>query len=98
MHYSATLEFQTATVVDLLGPARLLIWGPYLHLPKGRWRASMEFEVVGNLSPNQVIADVLVGGEFAGIGTFDLPERGVFAWSLAFVVADVEKAIEVRLT
>jgi hypothetical protein len=96
--YSATPGFRTDKSLDLLGPARLLVWGPYMHLTRGHWTASMEFEVVGNLSPNSVIADVLVGGEFAGLGEFDLPERGVYTWRLAFEVADVAKPIEVRLT
>ena len=96
--YSAAPGFRTDKPLDLLGPARLLVWGPYMHLTKGRWMANMEFEVVGNFSPNSVIADVLVGGEFAGLGEFDLPERGVYTWRLAFEVADVAKPIEVRLT
>jgi hypothetical protein len=96
--YSATPGFRTDKPLDLLGPARLLVWGPYMHLTKGRWMANMEFEVAGNFSPNSVIADVLVGGEFAGLGEFDLPERGVYTWRLAFEVSDVAKPIEVRLT
>jgi hypothetical protein len=96
--YSATPGFRTDKPLDLLGPARLLVWGPYMHLTKGHWTASMEFEVVGNFSPNSVIADVLVGGEFAGLGQFDLPERGVYTWRLAFEVAEIAKPIEVRLT
>jgi hypothetical protein len=28
--------------IDLLGPARLLVYGPYLFLPPGRWRAEAE--------------------------------------------------------
>jgi hypothetical protein len=96
--YSAAPGFRTDKPLDLLGPARLLVWGPYMHLTKGCWMANMEFEVVGNFSPNSVIADVLVGGEFAGLGEFDLPERGVYTWRLAFEVSDVAKPIEVRLT
>jgi hypothetical protein len=96
--YSAAPGFRTDKPLDLLGPARLLVWGPYMHLTKGRWMASMEFEVAGNLSPNSVIADVLVGGEFAGLGEFGLPERGVYTWQLAFDVSDIAKPIEVRLT
>ena len=96
--YSAAPGFRTDKPLDLLGPARLLVWGPYMHLTRGYWTASMEFEVVGNLSPNSVIADVLVGGEFAGLGEFDLPERGVYTWRLAFEVTEVAKPVEVRLT
>jgi hypothetical protein len=96
--YSAAPGFRTDKPLELLGPARLLVWGPYMHLTKGYWLACMEFEVVGNFSPNSVIADVLVGGDFAGIGEFDLPERGVYSWRLQFEVVDVAKPIEVRLT
>jgi hypothetical protein len=96
--HGAAPEYSTEKPLDLMGPARLLIWGPYMHLPKGKWTACMEFEVLDNLSRNTVMADVLIGGSFAGLGEFDLPSRGIFSWNLKFEVTDITKAIEVRLT
>ena len=96
--HGAAPEYSTEKPLDLVGPARLLIWGPYMHLPKGKWTACMEFEVLDNLSRNTVMADVLIGGSFAGLGEFDLPSRGIFSWNLKFEVKDIAKAIEVRLT
>ena len=69
-----------------------------MHLPKGAWVASMEFEVSDGHSPNTVIAAVLIGGEFIVQGDLDLPVQGIFVWNLEFDVWDVSLPIEVRMT
>lgn len=96
--HSPTSGYTTEKPLALIGPARPLIWGPYMHLPKGRWLASMEFEVCDNHSPNTVIAEVLVDWKTESKGEFDLPLQGIFVWNLEFEVKDVTKPIEVRLT
>jgi len=96
--HAANPEHHTELPLQLVGPARLLVWGPYMHLPKGKWSAAMEFEVEDNVSGNSVVADILIGGEYAGMGEFNLPRRGIFTWKLDFEVKDVAKSIEVRLT
>lgn len=32
-------------VIDVTGPARILLYGPYVVLPAGRWRATLHFEI-----------------------------------------------------
>jgi len=90
--------YTTDKPLALIGPARPLTWGPYMHLPKGKWKASMEFEVSDNHSPNTVVAEILVDWKTQVQGEFDLPIRGIFVWSLEFEITDISKPIEIRLT
>jgi hypothetical protein len=48
------------TTVDLIGSAGYIFWGPYLHLPFGTWRASIQFEVAEIFSGNEIEADILL--------------------------------------
>ena len=83
--------------IELIGPARLLIWGPYLYLVKTEWTVTMEFEVSESISLNIITADILLGGQIASVGEFDLPTQGIFSWSMSFKVTDFSKSVEVRL-
>jgi hypothetical protein len=96
--HSQVTGFTTEKPLALIGPARPLIWGPYMHLPKGKWIASMEFEVSDNHSPNTVVAEVLVDWKSETRGEFDLPIQGIFVWNLEFEISDISKPVEVRLT
>ncbi len=96
--HSASLGYSTEKPLPLIGPARPLIWGPYMHLPKGKWTASMEFESSENHSPNTLVAEVLIDWKPETRGEFDLPVQGIFVWKLQFEVKDSTKPIEVRLT
>jgi len=97
LFHCTSRDFKLSGPIDLMGPARLLIWGPYLYLPKSNWTVTMEFEVTESLSWNSVTADILLGGIIASIGEFDLPVRGIFSWQMNFQVVDISKSIEVRL-
>jgi hypothetical protein len=43
---------------SLIGPARIVIHGPYLHRPPGGWMATIDFEVADNLSGNIIISEI----------------------------------------
>jgi hypothetical protein len=84
-------------VVNLVGKGRCIVWGPYLCLPIGRWRATLECEVVDNISGNEIEADVCIALEVAANGHAYLPTLGLFRFSLEFEVADPSLTIELRL-
>ncbi len=84
-------------VVDLVGKGRCVIWGPYLYLPAGRWRATVECEVVDNISGNEIEADICIALEVSANGRAYLPALGLFAFSLEFDVVDPSRRIELRL-
>jgi hypothetical protein len=80
---------------DLVGPARLLFYGPYLHLPKGSWIATITVEVAENFSGNYLYVDVFAGSVLAA-GETPLPPSGVFGFDLQFEIIDPFLGVEVR--
>ena len=84
--------------IAMTGPARILSFGPYLHLPEGYWRAELRFSVKNNWSGNTILMDVLSGGEVLAEGKIELPANGLFSVSLPFEVAEAAAPLEVRST
>ena len=82
--------------ISLVGPRRFIIWGPYLHLPRGSWEALIEIEVAENFTGNILHADIAMGGQvIAGIEA-DLPQQGCFEFSIEFTCVDPYLPTEVR--
>jgi hypothetical protein len=81
----------------MVGPARTLTFGPYLHLPRGSWDVRVEIEIARNHSGNRMFADVLSGGDatLAAI-TASLPVEGVFTFEMSFEVVEPFNPIEIR--
>lgn len=80
---------------DLVGPARLIAFGPYLHLPKGEWTVSITIEVEENFSGNELQIDVYSGSILVA-GETSLPVSGVFGIDLAFKIVEPFDPVEVR--
>ncbi len=81
---------------DLAGPARALLYGPYMHLPAGDWTARVEFEVAGALSGVEAMTDVRTHAVVAQ-KAFVMPAKGVFAYDLDFAISDPHQPVEIRL-
>jgi hypothetical protein len=84
-------------VIDLTGPARCLTFGPYFHLPRGHFRATIEIEVAGNFSQNRMGVDIYNGRLLLAIGDMTLPPSGVYEFALEFEVTDTASQMEIRL-
>jgi hypothetical protein len=82
--------------IELAGPARALLYGPYMHLPSGAWTARVEFETVGALSGVEATTDVRIK-QVVNAKAFVLPANGVFAFDLGFDVCDPHQPVEIRL-
>jgi hypothetical protein len=82
--------------VELLGPARFIICGPYLHLPEGDWRMSVQIEVEECLSDNQIGADIFSERILTAI-TAKLPASGRFSFDLDFRVTNSLAPVEIRM-
>lgn len=82
--------------IDLTGPARAVMYGPYLHLPPGGWVARVEFEIDEALSGVEAATDVFIS-EVLVQKVFLMPAKGIFAYELAFAVSDPRHAVEIRL-
>lgn len=82
--------------VDLIGPSRALLYGPYLHLPRGLWRALFGIEV-SDASSNALTVDVALNGAPIKIGRINLPGRGRFEFSLDFEIEEPRHFVEFRI-
>lgn len=74
--------------IDLVGPARALVFGPQLHLYRGRWRASVAFRIADNLSGNILRVDAISDNKICNSGEGLLPPYGVFSFDIDFIVRD----------
>jgi hypothetical protein len=83
--------------INLTGPARVLTWGPYLHLPKGNWKAQIEFEIIENYSGALLKADIYDGNSLLIVAETALPVAGKFQFELPFNVCNPNYPIEVRM-
>ena len=81
--------------IDLLGPSRFLVHGPYMHLPAGDWRVVVVIEVSENTSRNKLLVDVASQCVLAGV-IGPLPESGLFELEMQFRIDDPFHPVEVR--
>jgi hypothetical protein len=81
---------------ELTGPARVLLFGPYLHLPVGDWVVRFEFEIDGAISSVEATTDVYIN-EVVIEKMFMMPARGIYAYELSFRVEDPHVPIQLRL-
>jgi hypothetical protein len=98
--FSVGLNGETGeTTVDLIGSARYIFWGPYLHLPFGTWRASIQFEVAENFSGNEIEADIWLPDSQTEIARrmTKLPVQGHFQFTLDFLNAEPQQRLEIRI-
>ncbi|MHC5654072.1 hypothetical protein [Stappia sp. ICDLI1TA098] len=82
--------------IDMVGPARCLTFGPYLHLAPGDWEADIAFAVFDNLSGNSLMIDIVADGAIASVGRAELPAEGLFRVRLPFRVSEPQQPVEVR--
>jgi hypothetical protein len=81
--------------VELLGPARFLAYGPYLHLTPGKWCVDVVFEVQDNHSGNQLYADVY-SGDILSVVTTPLPASGTYKFQISFEIRNPLEPVQVR--
>ncbi len=74
--------------VSLLGKARMVIFGPYLYLSRGRWKATPFFSIDDNDSGNMIIIDIFDGKKALVKGRSVLPKRGRYSCELFFEIEE----------
>lgn len=82
--------------VDLTGPARFIVCGPYLHLPLGRWRARFLVRIADNWSGNRMSLDIFSHEVLAGVAA-DLPAEGLYEFDVGFEVSSAYAPLEARI-
>jgi hypothetical protein len=81
--------------VELLGPARFIAYGPYLHLTAGHWQASVVFEIADNHSGNQLYVDAYAG-EILSVVTTRLPPQGTYRFGIGFEISNPLEPVQLR--
>jgi hypothetical protein len=82
--------------IDMTGPARYLVYGPYMHVTPGQWVATACFAVAENRSGNALVLDVYCGKVLC-VGRIDLPESGIYTVDLPFEIDEPRLPLEFRV-
>jgi len=82
--------------VDLSGPARCVLYGPYLHLPRGQWDARLILGLAGHDGTESFTVEIVCGDVIAK-GSFSAEGSGLFEVGMEFAHRDPHMPIEFRL-
>ncbi len=82
--------------IPLVGPARLLTYGPYLHLPAGRWTACYQFIVDEHPAGNDIEFDVMSGGDVLVSNRVMLENSGKYGFECSFEIAEARLPVQMR--
>jgi hypothetical protein len=82
--------------VDLTGPARLVIHGPYMGLPRGNWLARVRFECLQNLFGLDILIHV-TGSAYMAKGRMSVSGDGIYETQISFCSDDPYSPNQVQL-
>lgn len=82
--------------ISLTGPARVLTFGPVLHVPPGRWTARYQFEIDEHRAGNVLEFDVLHDGAVLVSRRASVAEAGRFGLDCEFEIEDARLFVENR--
>jgi hypothetical protein len=82
--------------VDLAGPARCLLYGPYMHLLVGRWNACITVAIAGIQGGQSFTVEVACNEVIAG-GRFHCEGPGLFEIRIDFAHRNPHLPIELRV-
>lgn len=83
--------------IDLTGPARIFVYGPFLHLPVGAWTLKATLQVAENLSGNAIQIDVTADERALAKVKAQLPKEGEFAFEINFAVDEPRDPMQLRI-
>jgi hypothetical protein len=83
-------------VLDLTGPSRVLVYGPYFRLPPGRWTASATIAFSPSCRDTSFTVEIHGSAEISR-RLFRVEKPGVFVVSWPVIVPSVWEALEFRL-
>jgi len=82
--------------LDLVGPQRVLTFGPFAYLPEGHWDLHFQFTASENTPSNSVMLDVFADMEVKASINFELDKDGEFAYACEFDITDTWHTFEFR--
>jgi len=83
--------------VILTGPARIVFFGPYLHVPPGAWNAEVQIEVTDCRMDTIAYADIYNGQAVLSAVSMRFPRKGVYAFDIAFETSTPHRPLEIRM-
>ena len=87
-----------ADMLDLSGGARILIFGPYIHLPPSAWTAQVRLAVSPDAAGHVLRIEAYSGRQLAA-ATLQPPAGGIFVTDLHFSLGEPSPAgLEIRVT
>jgi len=81
----------------LTGPARIVFFGPYLHVPPGIWNAEVQIEVTDCRMDTIAYADIFNGEAVLSAVSMRFPRRGVYAFDIPFGSSNPHRPVEIRM-
>jgi hypothetical protein len=82
--------------IDVTGPSRCVLYGPYIRLPAGHWSCALLFGCSPEAVGLGMVADVYAGHHLGQV-TFTIEEAGIFEIEIAFENPDPDRLVEIRL-
>lgn len=82
--------------VELLGPQRVLTFGPFIYLPAGRWNLAFHFRASGNVPSNTFMFDVFADMEVKARLDCTIDRNGEFRYDCEFEVRNPWETVEFR--
>ena len=82
--------------VDMTGPARCLFYGPYLHLPAGRWEARIFLGFSPQTTDTSLKVDLYTDDVQANFYS-RVKRGGIYAMPITFEVSDPRQPIQIRI-
>jgi hypothetical protein len=82
--------------VNLLGPSRCIVYGPYLHVPVGQWSLNAELIVENCTAGTKVIFEIYQSQVIVS-NIFALPVSGIMTLHATFDVIDPRIPYQLRL-
>lgn len=84
--------------LDLSGGARILIFGPYIHLPPSPWTAQVRLAVSPEAAGHVLMIEAYSGRQLAA-ATLQPPGGGIFTTDLSFSLGEPSaEGLEIRVT
>jgi hypothetical protein len=91
------LDHPAPLVTDLTGAARILYYGPYLHLPDGNWTVRMMVGFTEGVRGTPFSIEVFCGTRLLALATMFPAGKGVFHGSFKFAHDAPQEALEIRV-
>lgn len=88
--------FPVRGAIPLTGPARMLTFGPFMHLPPGRWGARYQFEVDDHPAGNSMEFDVVNGEKVLDSRRARAEGAGKFGFDCEFEMEESRLPVENR--